>query len=466
MLEKSTTKCRIFVSRKTSDKELSKKIRRQLRKFGPNLEFFDASDIEPGDGWRHRLRKELKKANILLLVLTKPAEDDFDWPLYEAGLFESLDSEDCRRVICVYADSGDTKAAVQRAKLRVPSQLGDKQAVKATEEEILDLLVRLFHDKEFTGTEEPLNSNVDREEDLRSIARTIAEDINGVPGDQLKHRKYCNTYVQLQLAPDAKLDSDTAVESNEESLSGLFGLGKNPPNGQETWTWEQISSRVEGEGPDSINRRWIQQLEDAVSAMRAGERVHQLTSRFLAEDGKLYRPELEIYRTYENRRMTIDVTFSEQVQDSWLRNASAPVALAANLALASRIRHELIERYLRKVPLWQTEKEKEKGSAVLSQLVEDIEHDGYFIGRLTKNQLQDAFELADNQELAGLRQEYGMKIRPLLGSGLQNLEVTEIGQALERWEKNNLRFLHIGLRRYKEMLGPPAIGAVETRRAA
>ena len=455
MFTEPTIKCRVFISRKTEDRNVGERIRKALLDWAPNLEIFDAEDIEPGEDWLVRLRKELKRANILLLLLTKPARDDFDWPLYEAGLFESLDEEDRRRVVCVYADPGETSSSKHRARAQLPSQLGNTQAVKATEPEILKLLVRLFRDRKFTLTVEPLNPRLS-EERLRPIARAIADDINRVRSERVSHIEYNNKYIQLDLPPDVNaLERSTGIESEKESLRRLFGLRKNPVHGQ-LWTWGEIADKVVNKhDPAGFNRRWTKQLEGIVSALKTGNDAQQLTGRFLAADGKLYRPEIEVYRIYENDRMTIDVTFSEQVQDSWLRTARAPVALAANLALASRVRHELIEPYLRRVPRWRTETAMEDGCAELSQLVEDIEHDGYFIAQLTKNQLQEAFDETESDELGELNHQYGTKIRPFLDKALVDKEISQLRQVLKSWKRNNLRFLDIGLHRYSQMLGLP-----------
>ncbi len=437
-----TTTCRIFVSRKTSDNLVSKMRRDKLMKWAANLEFFDAAKIEPGANWRKTIRDELYKANIFFLVLTNPARDDFDWPLYEAGLFESLEEEDRRRIICIYADSNDGP----------PDQLGDIQGVRATEPEILGLLMKLFHDKDFSLTREALNTRL-TEEDLRPIAGEIAADISGGKSDRISDREYANKFIQLLIAPGAdSLGDDTEVRSEKDSLGPLFGLRKKPLSGR-WWAWGEIAGRVvHSKDPAGFNRRWTRQLAEIVSALKRGDDIQQLTGRFLAADGKLYRPEIEVYRTYENGSMTVDVTFSEQVQDSWLGYARPPVALAANLSLASRVRHELIEPYLRKISHWRAETSIEEGCAELIQLVEDVEHDGYYIAQLTKHQLQEAFDEDDTDELGELQHEYATDIRPFLGKALKEREIPELRQALKRWKKNNLRFLDIGLRTYARML--------------
>ncbi len=448
MITDPTEKCRVFVSRKTSDRKVGARIRKQLEIWSPNLEFFDAEDIKESEDWRARIRKELRSANLLWLVLTKPAMDNFDWILYEAGLFESLEEEDRRKVVCIYADPGDTSTS---AEIGIPSQLVYKQAVKATERQILKLLLRLFRDKEFTNTIRPLNERLS-EENLRPIAGTIADAINQVDPNRVFQTEYANTYIKLHIPSDVEsLVPGIRVESSGKSLEQLFDLGKSPPGGQ-LWTWGKISEKISLDKDPGFNGRWTKQLDKAISAMKNGDTVRQLTGKFLAADDKLYRPEIEIYEIYENGRLTVDVTFSHQVQDSWLQEAHAPVALAANLALASRIRHEVMEPYLRKLPLWRTEEAKKEGCGELSRLVKQIEHDGYFIRRLTESRLQEAFDEAETKELADLETGYAKEIRPFLEKALRDREVTELGQVLQCWEKNNLQFLRIALHRYEAML--------------
>ena len=441
MFEAPTKACRVFISRKTSDQGISKRIRKDLEKWAPTLEFFDATSIEPGANWRKTIREELNNANVFFLLLTKPAKDDFDWPLYEAGLFESLDEADRRRVICIYAATGGGP----------PDQLGDKQAVGATETEILDLLLRLFHDKEFSLTTEPLNEKLTGE-DLRPIAQSIANDISGVKSDSVARRRHVNPYIQLHLPPGVdSLVPDIAVESDQVSLKQLFGLMEKKPGQQ--WTWGEIIDRIH----PGFNLNWAEQLGEAVEAMRTEQDVRQLTGRFLANDGKLFRPEIEIYRTFEDDGMTIDVTFSEQIHLSWIRDIGPPVALAATLALASRVQHELIEPYARRLDdvapgMWYDDPFREGLLAELGRLVKRIEHDGYFIGRLAEDQLQKAFKDEERREYNEVCREYYKQIKASVREALEENDLTKLQKALQRWGDNNLRFLKLGLHRYKTML--------------
>jgi hypothetical protein len=87
--------CKIFISRKTEDGSILGEetgIRQELIRLGRDqLKFYDADDIRVGDKWRVELRKLLRGCNLLLLILTRHAKNEFGWPLYEAGLFDGLD---------------------------------------------------------------------------------------------------------------------------------------------------------------------------------------------------------------------------------------------------------------------------------------------------------------------------------------------------------------------------------------
>lgn len=439
--------CRIFISRKKADSEvIDREIQEALEAWAPDrLEFFDDRSIKAGDKWREEIRRELEKATILLLVLTKPARDDFDWPLYEAGLFEDLNGKRQKRVICLHP-VGEER----------PSQLGERQAVEATEENILGLLQSLYRDAEFSGTQSPLNGKV-KDHQLEPIVEAIFEHIHGRPSDELKSYEYGNHWIQLVLRnEDKSLDTGVQIRSSKHSMGNLFGLNEKPVD-REAWTWADIESAAQlTNDPREFNTRWISQLRAQVEARRVGGmQDRQLSGRYLAKDGRLYRPEIEVYRTYMDGTLTIDVTFSRQVQDEWLIDAGAPVALASMIALASRIRHKLIDDYLQQLPGWTSASEKREGLDALAELDEAIEGDGFFINRLSRESLGRAFanHREDGKVLGQLGRQFDETIRPQLISAVEEGDAEKAEKTLQAWKVNNEKFLAIGLRVYADLLG-------------
>ncbi len=380
-------------------------------------------------------------------MLTRPAKKNFDWPLYEAGLFEDISGSQYRRAICLHP-VGETP----------PPQLAKRQATRATKENILDLLGRLYREPEFSGTRTPLNSKV-KDAQLKPMVEAIYEEINGLTSDELKRLEYGNHWIQIVLQQgQMALAPDVEICSSPRSLRNLFDLPPKPAKAG-AWTWADIEKRTTlSNDPKGFNTHWIAELREEIAARRDPDcqrADRQLTGRYLGKDGQLYRPEIEICREYKNDRMTIDVTFSRQVQDEWLSNAGAPVALASMISLASRIRHELIEGYLQRLRSWSGEEEIRDGFARLRTLDEVIEGDGFFINRLTKESLGQAFagHRDEAKVLAELHGKFTSEIRPTLAAALDGLDVDKAEQALEAWKENNERFLEIGLKVYADLLG-------------
>ncbi len=442
--------CRVFISRKTSDREVlggPSTIREKLRGYAANrLEFYDADLIEPGEDWRAAIRREIGRANIFLLVLTRPARNDFDWPLYEAGLFDRYD-ETGGRLVCLYPEGEE-----------LPDQLRNIQGVEATPEKMLKLIEKLFCDKEFTNTIEPVNLEgfTTFKKELETLTDEICDRINGVRDHKLTNVNYVNPYIQLILTPSSKrVDDSAGVDSTERTLRALFGLAPHPP-GAERWTWGDIKKAVDlgAEDPDEINRQWMEQLENAIEKVKSGRQEdQQITGRFIAKDRKLWGPQIEIYRTYNSGTTIVDVTFTPQIHDAWVANAPEPVGLAANLGLASRIRHELIEPYLRRLPQWKiNEAARTRGFTELKAVVDVIEHDGFFISQLTNNNFEATFAATDMEKLGRIYQDFQVEIKPLLHRALNEQNVDDMGKALELWRHNNAEFFNIGIPRYTDLL--------------
>ena len=83
---------RVFISHKKIDEASAKAIRDELAQFSGDLQFFISGDsIRAGEDWQARLRSELKDSDLLLLLFTEPTRE-WDWCLYEVGLFTDLDT--------------------------------------------------------------------------------------------------------------------------------------------------------------------------------------------------------------------------------------------------------------------------------------------------------------------------------------------------------------------------------------
>ena len=79
--------------------------------------FVSGVDITAGSDWRREIRSRLAKSHLLLLLFTAPTKN-WDWCLYETGLYTRFDLTEPRSVVCLF-DPGQAS----------PSPLADLQGV-------------------------------------------------------------------------------------------------------------------------------------------------------------------------------------------------------------------------------------------------------------------------------------------------------------------------------------------------
>jgi hypothetical protein len=249
----------------------------------------------------------------------------------------------------------------------------------------------------------------------------------------------------------------------------LFGLREGHDGGK-LWAWPQIEEEAGHLGADdeaNFNLRWIDQLKEVVAARRSGKEEDQpINRRYIGKDGKVYLPQVVIWRDRYNKEACIDIVFIPQLQDDWLMHADRPVALGANLYLATRIRHEVLDVFLKEINWWKgDELGRRKGFLRLLTSVDIAEHDGFIIKQLTQERMNGAFEGDDATRLGTLHADYrdniGKTLHQTLGKESPDKDdVASVETALKDWLKNNDEFIDIGLKRYMKLLdqGSPEEG--------
>jgi hypothetical protein len=161
--------CHVFISRRTDDRHVfAEDITDELATWAAGrLTFFDARKIAVGEQWKVTIAENLEQASLFFLILTGSSDAELNWLLYEAGWFKGLLKGRHGKIICFVPEGRE-----------LPSQLNDLQSVQMTQESVIQLLLKIYHDMDYTNTIEPLNPAL-KEEVLEPIANKIIRAIDG-----------------------------------------------------------------------------------------------------------------------------------------------------------------------------------------------------------------------------------------------------------------------------------------------
>jgi TIR domain len=130
----------VFISHKHDDRALALEVKRALQGLAgakPIDCFVSGIDITAGMDWRREIRSVLARSHVLVLLFTVPSKD-WDWCLYETGLycrFEKAEKNQVSGVVCLFNPG---QAA--------PSPLADLQGVPAEIDKVRDFLNLLCHE--------------------------------------------------------------------------------------------------------------------------------------------------------------------------------------------------------------------------------------------------------------------------------------------------------------------------------
>jgi hypothetical protein len=124
----------VFISHKHEDHALAVEVKKALEGLSrPKLIdcFVSGIDITAGMDWRREIRSVLAKSHVLVLLFTAPSKN-WDWCLYETGLYTRFDKADKNQVtsvVCLF-DPGQSS----------PSPIADLQGEPAETDKIRDFL--------------------------------------------------------------------------------------------------------------------------------------------------------------------------------------------------------------------------------------------------------------------------------------------------------------------------------------
>lgn len=219
---------RIFISHKQEDHlvaDATKKALEKLKGKFPVKCFVSGSDIPAGTDWNSFIKSQLSDSHLLLLLFTNPSKN-WDWCLYEAGLFSRFDKEDVTSVVCIFNPEGTP-----------PAPLNNLQGVPARDDKIRDFLTRLYKtpweisDDWHRG---PLYQGV-KQEQITETAKSISQTFKRLGPYYPCHRLVLDMGHVEQIG-DAIPEDSRVLEGADGTSSytlSLFGLAEGPK--ERTW---------------------------------------------------------------------------------------------------------------------------------------------------------------------------------------------------------------------------------------
>jgi TIR domain len=326
----------VFFSYKKKDERAAQRIVEVLRtNSADKLQITYQGDFTreiAGRKWREKIRASIEQANWFVLLLPDHS-DDWDWCLFETGIFEAQRTS-ADRLICLHHP--DT---------RVPDQIEGYHAVSATIPEVEEFLKMVYVNENPIPGMKAINKSIERQ--IPDLARQIVEAIR--PPKRPYVPQVFEPSLELKFE-DAKsienrddLDAAVIASANKEALD-LFEFRDAPE------TWGELRSGLPESKEDG---RWREELFHVIRRIAQGRKFHPIQAVFQTKTGKMYRPvAFAIYRLGDERGPIdrFQITFTEDV--AAVDHSQMPgnlSGLATVLRFAFRFRWEVLEKFTKGV---------------------------------------------------------------------------------------------------------------------
>ena len=260
----------VFFSYKKKDEETATQIIQILRELSAEkLNIVHQAEFDAGINWRDAVKRGIKSANWFILLLPDPS-DDWDWCLFETGLFVAQ-ATSADRLICMHHPNVDR-----------PSQISDFESIPARQADVEKFLrMALIEENPISGLP-ALNKAVEK-----SICKRATEIVNVIrPPSNGLHREVFEPYVELRienpedLASEADLDGATILSSNQRALD-IFDYYESPD------TWGDLHQTISGKTDD---HRWRKELFHVIRKIASKRKFFPVQAVFHSANGKIYRP--------------------------------------------------------------------------------------------------------------------------------------------------------------------------------
>ncbi len=387
-----------------------------------------------GQAWREKIRELIGSAQWFVLLFPDP-QDDWEWCLYETGLFEA-NLTSAHRLICLH-----------HADVTLPGPIEDYYAVAATPKDVAGFLKMVYQDDNPVPGMGPINSKIKQEK----IVKIAEEIVDAVPRPAKRPIKFCfGPWIQLKIENAAKcesqadLDNAIVVECKDEAMA-LFGLYKRPR------IWGQVRSKIKEQTKGEC--RWREQLLDAVKAIIAGELPQPIQAVFKAPCGKMYRPTACAINCLGDTSGPIEyihVTFNEEIGSLDFSAMPEPLPMLVTvLRFALRFRWEVLEQFGKGS---MREDDVERLESTLDRMMADWQYRG--VG--DQAAIESLFSQREAQRISKMYKGY-RAIRNEQGTGeldkaIRDKDVIAIPKILVGFFEQSQEFLEMTAERFAELV--------------
>ena len=260
----------VFFSYKKKDEETALQIIKKLRELSAEkLNIVHQDEFDAGMNWRDAITIGIKYANWFILLLPDPS-DDWDWCLFETGLFVAR-ATSADRLICLHHPNIDR-----------PSQISDFESIPAKEAAVEKFLrMVLIEDNPIPGLS-ALNKAVEK-----SLNKHAMEIVNVIrPPSCSLYREIFEPYIELRienpegLASKEDLDVAPIISSNKAALD-IFDYLKQPDD------WGSLHETISIKTDD---HRWLKELFHVIRRIGKGRKFFPVQAVFQSVNGKMYKP--------------------------------------------------------------------------------------------------------------------------------------------------------------------------------
>jgi len=426
---KSDGKIRIFISHKHEDGMTAKGLKEAIERFGAGrVKIFLSEDTTSGANWIKWIQKSLSDSNLFILVFTD-ATRNWDWPLYEAGLFTKLDDLESRPLICLHSEN-----------LPPPPPLRHLQSVPANVDQIKRFLKNLFIKANLKGISRPLNPSLaDQPEELNRAATEIVALVSRHTVKIDFFSKYL--FINIGYLGNGKIQDDAKVTSNAPTME-LFGLKEGD------WLWSDIVAQAKKDE----DQRWLNELQNSISDASKGKLFKSIQATLKSHrDSKRYRPMLYRVDTLADGSQIAKILFVEDVSWHISEIPKRLGLLSTALVMSVRFRYEVLKKYEGNFLNNRDLRKKKHLKEELLQSLSNIETDASSRGLLNEKELINIFQT--KEEKLKIREMYDdwYNIKNALFLRKKQKEPLIDEQINKLFALNN-EFINIGMKRFCELI--------------